>query len=373
MANVLECEYWSEKRLEKELGIKLDATFTLNALTSFWKAKGAGTTKSIKNPVMLDKAELLAHPKFAPHAHKIAQAGFDYRGATLTAEVPRAFGAKNLISQPANVWFGSPRQASLLTVADKMAGEWRGIVEGSRASTLRTAYIAAWSLQAFYGHLSTVKVHVIGAAEVGPEVVRSLAAAVDHLAGLGIGARKKAANWIEHVSLSSTSESSIGAASQLNNEGLPFKVIATPPADESSFLSNADMIITAAANPEEVPMFSYAKIKKGGVLVVDLSINSLPLEVFNDANILVCDEVHTVAHRGVQSLPIWFKSQGRNMDEVAKQFGIKEIPEVKPHSIKEVQGKTIIVSSSGLAAIDLWFAVAVLTEVAAKKGKTLFA
>lgn len=240
-------------------------------------------------------------------------------------------------SNACNRAFGQPRSQSLIVLYDKLTMRPLALFDGTEVSARRTGAYASMVVEAALGDSSELTVALYGAGPIADCVIDDLHA--HHPFRIGrIDVRSR-----RH-------ESAVQfAAAAARRTGLDVRAVAAASEDR------ADLVITAtnAGTPVVAPQMLDER-----VVVLHLGGDELParfIERVLEQGSVVCDDVATVCHRNSQSLPLYFSRQGRRLEELASQYGIRNLHELTGRPAVSLR-RPALFTCVGLPVLDLYLA-----------------
>jgi ornithine cyclodeaminase/alanine dehydrogenase-like protein (mu-crystallin family) len=279
----------------------------------------------------------------------LAEEDLDWKLSALVS-VNRRHGAVKIVGANAfNRCLGLPRSRSTIMLFDKLTMLPLAIMDGSDISAIRTGAYASIVADLFLPEARPAVVVLFGSGRIAEAVIRCLEAShAGRIARISVIGR-------DH-----------GRARQLVERLQPQTAIPLRAESERSALAGADLIVTAttARHPvvaaEEIPACA-ATLLLGG--------DELPAAYIAAAlrdGLVYCDDVATVAHRGVQSLALHFSRRG---GDLTCEPGIRPLADalVRP---PDREGRAVHVSCIGLGALDLYVTEHLYDRLAALRPAT---
>lgn len=350
---ILPFQYWSPEDL-KGLGIEINPALVLAAASTFWEDHRTNLTDSKKTYIRFDQNELWPRVEYADYENEYAGRDLDWRAGALIGVIRDFTAVKDIHSQPLSVYYGAPRQTSIITVRRRIVGTLLGIVPGTEISNARTALYAIKVWDIFFSQINNVEVFIFGSGPVGKQCILFL----NHYAGNKIA---------RLVVCSRTPESGLQLAHELQqNNQMKFKLETTTKTDR---LSMAQFVITVTSKGS--PLVTKDQLAPGAV-TLSLGTDEMPADYIKDVlttGIVACDEIKNVSERNAQALALWFSRQGITLKREAAKYGVTELADLQ--SITKDDNTPVHVACSGLAALDTTVAAHLLKVIASKMGKTI--
>lgn len=254
--------------------------------------------------------------------------------------VNATYGAVKIVgSHSYNRQQGLPRSCSTLLLYDKLTMRSVAIFDGTALSAQRTGAYASIVIDRLLRHHAKFSVYLFGAGRVAQSVVADLDA--HH------------ADRVEALYVNSRTHDSATTFVNWMGPRVRFPVIA--PQDRRAHLPDCTLIVTASN--ADAPLFEAWEVGEETV-VLHLGGDEIPrglVEYVLEAGTVICDDVHTVAHRNSQSLPLYFARIGRSLQEVTGRYQILNLWQIDEHAGTRYR-LPALVTCVGLPVLDLYLA-----------------
>ncbi|SFT72058.1 ornithine cyclodeaminase [Paraburkholderia aspalathi] len=249
------------------------------------------------------------------------------------------YGAVKVVgSHSYNLHLGLPRSTSTLILYDKLTMRIVEIMDGTMLSTQRTGAYASLVVDCLLRRHEVFDVFLFGTGRVAEAIADDLQA---HHAGR-----------VRMLHVKSRSPASAEKFARETGRRVDFPVRA---ARDLAMMPACALVITASNTI--TPLFPAQQVGPHAV-VLHLGGDETPAEWVRhvlEAGTVICDDVHTVAHRNSQSVALYFSRMGQSLEDYANSYQILNFWEIFDDPVF-VCRTPVLVTCVGMPVLDLYLA-----------------
>jgi N-[(2S)-2-amino-2-carboxyethyl]-L-glutamate dehydrogenase len=311
-----------------------------------WRDVQAGLTVGKKSVLYPNEAELWSDSEYAKLRSVLGEERLGWKLSALSA-VGRNYAAVKIVGANAlNRHIGLSRSSSAILLLEKASMRPLCLMDGTDVSAARTGTYASVVAETLFAN-QNFNVFIFGGGPVAHWVCRVLAA---------VRGRDIDALWVKTRSI----QSALALKAKLS--GIRLAITA---AKDTSFLAEADLVITASNASE--PLFAAEQLKDGAV-ILHLGGDETPAAYFAamlPQGAVACDDVDMVSARGSSSLARYFSRQNTSVAMQAPHWGIKSLPSLVTGESPPI--RPLHVTCVGIPSLDLYVAQYVYQKCLAQR------
>jgi Predicted ornithine cyclodeaminase, mu-crystallin homolog len=330
--------YYSRLEMQR-LGVRFDPAEVQAVADRAWFDIRDERTYGLKSVLAMREAELWSDPDLAHLRSAFSDERLGWKLSSLAAANPCYAGVKVIGANALNRHFDKPRSTSTFLLLDKVGLYPLCLMDSTELSAARTATYPVLVSDLFLGEeTEPYDVFLFGAGPISEKII----------IGLGVNRSKR----IRRVYIRSRTEESSRRLSRSLKDKVPFPLIAVAGNERAV---ECRLVITASnAN---APVFEVDDLAPD-VVLLHLGGDECPAAFIRQAlrrGTVVCDDIHIVATRGSQSLPLYFTRRGSNLEDAASLFGISNLAIIRAAQSCDYPSP-VFVTCVGIPMLDLYLA-----------------